>query len=119
MSADLAFLEDWGLHLPRDDVDHDGAERFASLYRHSNCLRLFRTRKGLLGVGTTSLRVGDSVCIVPGSRVPLIFRPTDADDKKADDVPVVKLVGACYLHGVMHGEAVLNRSVEFQPILVV
>ncbi|KAL6691197.1 heterokaryon incompatibility domain-containing protein [Trichoderma pleuroticola] len=51
------------------------ARKFHSSYSHSLLLRLFSTANGFMGVGSQSMKAGDSVWIVPGSRVPLLFRP--------------------------------------------
>ncbi|KAF2213418.1 hypothetical protein CERZMDRAFT_96261 [Cercospora zeae-maydis SCOH1-5] len=122
----LNLLEEWGTPLPHGKINTNESNRFASIFRHTNCLRLFRTTSGLLGLGTTSLHEGDQVCIVPGSRVPLIFRPAHISAKANESGSISHtcdtlhdkpshvaehynhawhLVGACYLHGVMHGEA--------------
>ncbi|PWY67650.1 HET-domain-containing protein [Aspergillus sclerotioniger CBS 115572] len=66
-------------------------------------LRLFRTRTGYLGLGSECVQEGDSVWIIPSSRVPLILRPVDNMDKTRQRY---RLVGGTYLHGVMHGEMV-------------
>ena len=66
-----------------------------------NRLRLtfFRTNQGLFGLGSESLQEGDTVWIVPGSRVPLIMRQLPACSKAR-----YELVGGTYVHGIMHGE---------------
>lgn len=64
-------------------------------------LRLFRTRTGYLGLGSECVQEGDSVWIVPSSRVPLIFRPSKEGEKKGSHW---RLVGGTYLHGIMNGE---------------
>ncbi|SPO07340.1 uncharacterized protein DNG_10034 [Cephalotrichum gorgonifer] len=80
---------------------------FASPFASSQHLRLFRTSEGYLGLGTECLHVGDSVWIVPGSRVPLILR-TSGDDEPRESR--YRLVGGAYLHNFMEGEA-LSPSV--------
>jgi hypothetical protein len=66
-------------------------------------LRLFRTRSGYLGLGSECVQEGDSVWIIPSSRVPLIFRPARKEGKGGNRW---QLVGGTYLHGVMNGEMV-------------
>lgn len=58
---------------------------------------LFRTRKGYLGIGAQSLRMGDEVWLLAGAAVPFILRSCGDGE--------YELVGEAYLHGVMHGEA--------------
>lgn len=83
-------------------------------YLHALLLRLFRTSQGYLGLGSQSLKEGDSVCIVPGSRVPLILRRTEHADEKH------RLVGGAYVHGFMQGEALESDvGLEFETFALI
>lgn len=75
------------------------------------CLRLFRTDEGLLGYGAEALQIGDTVHIVPGSRVPLVLRKSEQDRRYS-------LVGAAYVHGLMHGQ-ILSKTpaVNLQTVI--
>lgn len=73
-------------------------------FSHKGLLRLFRTAEGMLGLGTESLQIDDSVWIVAGSRIPLIMRRLEASPA-TKEVPRYELVGGAYVHGFMHGEA--------------
>ncbi|QYS92689.1 HET domain-containing protein [Trichoderma simmonsii] len=86
-----------------------GARNFHSSYSHSLHLRLFSTAEGLMGVGSQSMKAGDSVWIVPGSRVPLLFRPSPEGRWR--------LVGGAYVHGFMQGEA-SERDLSFETICI-
>ncbi|KAB5550000.1 hypothetical protein GE09DRAFT_1241893 [Coniochaeta sp. 2T2.1] len=76
---------------------------FDEPYVFCRCLRLFRTDKGYLGLGTECLGPGDEVWIVPGSRVPLILWRLKGDSSSPGRH---RLVGGTYLHGVMEGGGV-------------
>ncbi|OIW26028.1 HET-domain-containing protein [Coniochaeta ligniaria NRRL 30616] len=76
---------------------------FVRPFTLSQHLRLFRTNEGYLGLGSECLQAGDSVWIVPGSRVPLILRPHKVEMSSANRC---RLVGGTYLHGFMEGAAV-------------
>ncbi|KAH8714734.1 hypothetical protein BGZ61DRAFT_476781 [Ilyonectria robusta] len=94
-----------------NDEQIEDARKFDSLYSHALLLRLFRTDKGYIGVGSQSMKRGDSVWIVPGSRVPLLFRPSAWTEEQW------RLVGGAYVHGFMQGEA--SRSgLAFENIRV-
>jgi hypothetical protein len=58
--------------------------------------RLFRTEKGLIGLGPRTLRPGDLVCIFFGSAVAYVLRPVGEH---------FLFLGECYVHGIMNGEA--------------
>ncbi|QDS77734.1 hypothetical protein FKW77_004484 [Venturia effusa] len=81
-------------HSSDPDPTDASLDEFEAAYSHSPHLRLFRTAKGYLGLGTTSMREKDTVWIIPGSRIPLIFR-------KVREPRRYRLVGGAYLHGFM------------------
>lgn len=57
----------------------------------------FGTKGGYMGLGPKILQPGDVVCVLAGGEVPFILRP---------DHGYYRLVGECYLHGIMNGEAI-------------
>jgi hypothetical protein len=78
-------------------------------FSHAMLLRPFRTRNGYFGIGTQSLREGDSVWIVPGCPVPLILRRVESGVR-------YRLVGGSYVHGVMDGEFLQGKDVDFEMV---
>jgi hypothetical protein len=77
--------------------------------------KFFSTKTGYLGLGHNTLKEGDLCCILFGATVPFILRETE---KKYN----YKLVGECYIHGIMRGEAMemfwQKKYVEEDIILV-
>ena len=63
--------------------------------------RLFRTQKGYLGLGPMGLSQNDAVTLLRGGMVPLVLRERGADKWE--------LVGDCYVHGMMRGEAFVKE----------
>lgn len=80
------------------------ADDYNTIINHSSQTRLLRTSANYLGLATTSVREGDSVWIVSGSRVPLILRETGQHNE-------YWLVGGAYVHGFMQGEALVSDAV--------
>ncbi|KAJ2995802.1 hypothetical protein NUW58_g1169 [Xylaria curta] len=70
------------------------------LYTFSMCF-LFFTSEGYSGISRSQVQPGDEVYIIPGCEVPMALRPT-ADGPH-------RVVGDCFVHGIMDGEAVLGR----------
>jgi hypothetical protein len=61
---------------------------------------LFVTQSGYIGLGPLTMQPTDMICVLVGCSVPVVIR---------DDAPNCHvLVGECYMHGIMDGEA-------FQP----
>jgi hypothetical protein len=60
--------------------------------------RFFVTEKGLLGLGPKSIEEGDVVVILFGGSTPFLLRPVK-------DGWHWRLVGVCYVHDVMEGQA--------------
>jgi hypothetical protein len=63
---------------------------------------LFFTENGFLGLGPSSMRVGDRIYILQGGKVPYVLRTQDSGASS--------LVGECYVHGIMMGEAVADEN---------
>ena len=59
--------------------------------------RFIITAKGYIGLATKNTRQGDIVCILFGCSTPVILRPSNHG--------AYNLVGDCYVHGIMEGEA--------------
>ncbi|SCO92442.1 uncharacterized protein FRV6_16570 [Fusarium oxysporum] len=55
------------------------------------------TEKGFMGLGPVDVKMGDVVCVVRGCKMPVILRPV------AEKENVYRLVGDCYVHGIMDG----------------
>jgi hypothetical protein len=96
--------------------------------------RLFLTQSGYIGIGDLDIQTDDVVCILSGTRIPFIFRPTNgrtaklerglvnidgchnvgSDDEFHERVKDIeedlskhctfKLLGDAYVHGLMNGE---------------
>ncbi|KAF2678266.1 HET-domain-containing protein [Lentithecium fluviatile CBS 122367] len=84
------------------------ASLFDVHYSHAMLQRPFRTKQGFFGIATQALRENDGVWVVPGCRVPLIFRKIECSTR-------YRLIGGSYLHGFMEGEA-LNCSAKFEIV---
>ncbi|KAF1938832.1 HET-domain-containing protein [Clathrospora elynae] len=66
----------------------------------------FQTVEGYIGASPTDVREGDIVSVLLGASVPMVLRP-------ADDRPhAYRVVGPCFLQGVMLGEALLGPLPE-------
>ena len=66
--------------------------------------RFFRTENGYFGLGSMDLAEGDEVCVLLGLYCPLVIRPS-GDGR-------YKVIGGCYLHGLMDSEALLGPLPE-------
>lgn len=63
------------------------------------------TEKGYLGIVPPKIEVGDSIYVVFVAQTPYILRSAEGDDS-------YRLVGECYVHGLMVGEAITIQSVR-------
>lgn len=86
-----------------------------------NQRKFFTTHKGFFGLGPGALKEGDRVAVLLGSDVPFVIREADPDSLDPT-MPVphdtkFKLVGECYVHGLMQGQAVRGQEIERNIIL--
>ncbi|MCJ1436819.1 hypothetical protein MMC27_006201 [Xylographa pallens] len=103
-----AYLE-WLYELENSTTaywDSDLANSFHISYTEA-CLgrRFFVTKKGYFGIGPAELEEGDEVYILAGGKHPFALRPSLGLQPNT-----FELVGDCYVHGVMDGEAVSDQS---------
>jgi hypothetical protein len=75
-----------------DDFDFFDFE----LTSHFRSWRFFTTMNGYAGLGPNTCQPGDKVVIILGCASPLVLRAVESH---------YELVGECYVHGIMHGEA--------------
>jgi hypothetical protein len=68
--------------------------RFAESIRTQRTF--FYTANGYMGIGSRKMQTGDKICVLFGGEVLFILRPAGEN---------YRLVGECYVHGLMHGEA--------------
>lgn len=82
--------------------------------------RFFITDMGYIGNGPAKIQPGDEVFILCGGKMPLVLRP-DLSERFQQGVspesrPLHALVGDCYSHGIMDGEAASNFEYRSQPV---
>ena len=80
---------------------------------HGNAIsgkRLFTTRRGFIGLAPSRTAPEDIVCILKGSTVPFILR--QAGERYV-------LVGECYCHGIMYGEAMQKSDIRMREFSIV
>ncbi|KAF2964103.1 hypothetical protein GQX73_g9476 [Xylaria multiplex] len=77
----------------RGKFDYVVDARVRTAYR-----KMFYTKSGYIGLGPRLTKEGDRVFLVKGSRAPLMLRPRPQNGKW-------ELLGDCYVHGIMQGEA--------------
>jgi hypothetical protein len=74
--------------------------------------RFFVTQRGYLGLGPKKSAVGDEAHAINGSTVPFVLRRVESgataeqtQEGSTSEFPRFRLVGGCYVHGIMDGEA--------------
>jgi Heterokaryon incompatibility protein (HET) len=96
--------------IPTDYLQNSDASRYRSALQHwCYFRRCFTTSsQGYIGIGPRSLQHGDGVFVLRGGRVPFALR------KIAENKYII--VGECYVHGIMHGEALQGNNFEWIQI---
>ena len=77
--------------------------------------RLVWTKKGYLGLAPASAAVNDYVCILFGGSVPFVLRKGNLPSSQERHF---KLVGECYVHGIMDGEVLAKKPQVMEFVLV-
>jgi hypothetical protein len=71
---------------------------------------LCTTVKGFLAAVPCTTKVGDCIAILGGGNLPFVLRPTGDNH--------YRLVGPCYVHGIMDGEAFPEDPDELEWFLI-
>lgn len=86
------------IELLKAHASPGNADRFHGLCKYACARRMFiRLANEWRGVGPFTVREGDIVVVLFGSRVPFVLR------QQGD---TYRLIGDCYMHGLMDGEAI-------------
>lgn len=102
-----AEAKDWSIL-----IDHKTkvGELFSLMSQMSFYRSLFKTSSGYLGWGR--VEDGDEVWVLLGGDVPFVLRPVAGSTE-------YRLVGDCYLHGIMDGEAVTELGDNVRSVVLV
>ena len=71
---------------------------------YRGALSFFMTSSGHMGMGPQDIACGDEIVILLGARAPFVLRRVNDFD--------CCLIGECYIHGIMYGEAFDEASCE-------
>lgn len=75
-------------------VARDPMER---MFRYLRTRRLIVTQEGSVGLAPIEAQHDDLIYLIPGCNIPIVLRPSSNS--------CFQIVGGCYLHGSMEGEA--------------
>jgi hypothetical protein len=91
--------------------EHDKAEKYAN-WATTICIQMRRcgTTRGYLGHAPKNAQVGDVVCVIMGAAIPFTLRRTPEG---------FCVIGQCYLHGIMEGEALRDPNLRKDSITLV
>ena len=95
------------LNEERPDINHvTNSFKIAvaeKIYKGLNAQVAFRTELGWIGTGSLSTEVGDCIVAVCGADVPYVLRHVGGPTQGR-----FRLIGACYVDGIMSGELTKN-----------
>ena len=97
-------LMSWTGETPKRVIPYGEARQYyKSLVKHALNRRFFITKKGHLASGPKEMRLDDLICVVFGSKIPVILRKSVGKGNSGQ--PCFELIGGAYVHGIMEGEA--------------
>lgn len=108
----LEYLKEWKASnasgAAEDDYEKPDSEDFlvTVLKLRETCKnrRLVITAKGRMGLASDAARVGDNIILMMGADMPYVTRVANRQ--------AWNLVGHCYIHGIMEGEAFESKRCE-------
>jgi hypothetical protein len=107
------------LHF-EDDLWDYGSSTFggdAVDYEHAICFsasgkRFFVDEGGWMGLAPEAAQEGDRICLLFGAQVPFVIREHANSDGNMTIEKRWRLVGECYVHGIMDGEVVKRAQTD-------
>ena len=75
--------------------------------------RLFTTKKGYVGIAPEGVETKDLIAVLQGCSMPMVLRKVEAVFENT----TYKVIGECYVHGIMNGEA-LKWGLEVQDLVL-
>ncbi|KAF2172130.1 hypothetical protein M409DRAFT_17371 [Zasmidium cellare ATCC 36951] len=92
---------------PNASKDDRSAAKFELAFTYAaNVRRFFSTCDGKIGLGPSILKASDQVVVLHGGKTPFILRSIESG---------YKVLGQCYVHGIMQGEAVQEQRSKDNP----
>ena len=79
---------------------HDGGCSESDDSSGCSCISQYSKEEGYIGLAPRAAKAGDLVCVLLGSNSPFLLHPLTNNQ--------YQLVGHCYAHGIMNGEALLG-----------
>ena len=97
--------------IPGHNPSIEARKFLNAVYSHFQGRSFIKTREGYIGLAPQTAVPGDHVCILLGCSTPILLRPAPNNQ--------FQVVGECYVHGLMNGEAFLGPlSDHYRPFLV-
>ncbi|KAI9170699.1 HET-domain-containing protein [Paramyrothecium foliicola] len=96
-------LAEWQSSISTNEFKSQAPMILERLVKASNGRMAFRTERGWIGTGPYDTRPGDMIIAVVGADVPYVIRPSGRDTD-----PRVRIVGECYVDGIMFAECTEN-----------
>lgn len=98
--------------MSRRELVNNSRSFLFNMVESSNGTSFLKTVKGYAGTCPRSTKPQDLVCIFDGGPMPFILRPTKQEKN------CYELIGECYIHGIMDGEAVVSGDLLYQEFLL-
>jgi hypothetical protein len=99
------------LSLPPEEAKEQlvatiGLALYKAVYSCYTVYQIGQTEKGMIGLVPLQAEAGDQIYVLNGGAVPFVFR------KGKRLLNGCRLVGECYIHGIMNGEAMQGQYEE-------
>ena len=115
--ANLADYPSFTAFCDSSNIEPKSSEVYDSLRSFLVNQSFIVTQRGYMGIGPRDLEVGDEVWLLFGSRVPFVLRRAAACQTNNSTL-IYTLVGDCYVHGCMEGEAMAGFEKEKETVLL-
>jgi hypothetical protein len=83
-----------------------------------NRKRFFVSDRGYIGWGPEAMMPGDTITVLNSCNMPFVLRAVPEELSRTDIGSGYTVIGECYVHGLMKGEALENEEMEKRDFLL-
>ena len=105
------ILSSTNQQIPEHNPSNEARKFLTAVYYHFQGRSFIKTREGYIGLAPRTAVPGDHVCFLLGCSTPILLRPAPNNR--------FRVVGECYVHGLMNGEVFLGPLPDHYRFILV
>ena len=125
VSRSAAINDEDTARFPRKLLERKDTDNYTKLFDRSTLTatthrKFFRTEKGYMGLGHAEIQKDDEIFVLAGGLMPFVLRPVGKKEVEREGLQLChKVVGECFVHGIMYGQAMDDPNSKMGQVFLV